>query len=90
MLERDSKKDIIANIPLPTLCYPFWYFITYEQEGLEVYFLTIINPLLLISCFVSHSIIQSYLFTELCLEKGIVRRGISVPSDLHKSVLLHS
>lgn len=61
MLERDSERDIIANKPLHTLCSPFWYFLIYEQKGLEMYFLTIINPLLLISYFVGHPIIPTYL-----------------------------
>lgn len=79
MLERDSKRDIIANKPLHTLCLPSWYIIIYEQKGLEVYFLTIINPLLIISYFVGHPVTQShlfteqfYLFTELCLKNRML------------------
>lgn len=43
-----------------------------------MYFLTIINPLLLISYFVGHPIIQSYLFTELFGEQH-VRGGFLRP-----------
>lgn len=62
MLQRPSKRVISANKSLHTLCLAFWYLATYEQKGPEMYFLTIINPLLIISHFVGHPIIKSYLF----------------------------